>query len=120
MQDNINLYDLWPILLLADKNGIYLYSMDEYDKARSCIRKVYNDEVQGICDMLNEYIRNNFTEMPELHSGIGLFYLNDNSGFKWCSTEWTIFTADDTLESFKKSLSLKPKDFIEVFKHGRC
>ena len=35
MQDNINLYDLWPILLLADKNGIYLYSMDEYDKARS-------------------------------------------------------------------------------------
>ena len=29
MQDSINLYDLWSILLLADKNGLYLYSMDE-------------------------------------------------------------------------------------------
>ena len=119
MQDNINLYDLWPILLLVDKNGLYLHSMDEYDKARSCIIRVYNDEVKGIFDILNEYIRNNFTEMPELPSGIGLFYLNDNSGFKWCGTEWAILTADEALESFKKSLSLKPKDFIEVHKNAR-
>lgn len=119
MQDSINLYDLWSILLLADKNGLYLYSMDEYNRARTCIIKVYNDEVKGIFDMLNEYIRNNFTEMPELPSGIGLFYLNDNSGFKWCSTEWAILTADKALESFKKSLSLKPKDFIEVHKNAR-
>lgn len=119
MQDSIDLYDLRSILLLSDEHDLYLNSIDEYDKAKSCIIRVYNDEVKGIFDMLNEYIRNNFTEMPELPSGIGLFYLNDNSGLKWCSTEWAIFTADQALESFKKSLNLKPKNFIEVLKHGR-
>ena len=120
MQDSIDLYDLRSILLLADKNDLYLHSMDEYDKARSCIIRVYNDEVKSIFDMLNEYIRNNFTEMPELPSGIGLFYLNDNSGFKWCSTEWVILAAYEVLASFEEALKSKPKEFREVFKNARC